>query len=223
MLGDEDRKIKEITLQCERSPDEWKGTIDTFRRSSSPGQGLEKAVKVKWRMTKKGTKVRGFKDEATEFNHWMVERGSDKKLVKDDSEVPDLRQEGLRILRNMEEGKALSREQRVQLWAYWVWNIWGKPIWRFSKHSRNVEVWSSQGKPGMEASMWSEQARQRAEIMVPRRDWRVKQTAKEEEGLVKAIEKELHYTSHRIIQVILWKVTSWSGVGLDGPKHIWQI
>lgn len=50
----------------------------------------------------------------------MVERGSDKKLVKDDSEVPDLRQEGLGILRNMEEGKALSREQRVQLWTYWV-------------------------------------------------------------------------------------------------------
>lgn len=50
----------------------------------------------------------------------MAERGSDKKLVKDDSEVPDLRQEGLRILRNMEEGKALSREQRVQLWTYWV-------------------------------------------------------------------------------------------------------
>lgn len=50
----------------------------------------------------------------------MVERGSDKKLVKDDSEVPDLKQEGRRILRNMEEGRALSRGQRVQLWTCWV-------------------------------------------------------------------------------------------------------
>lgn len=42
----------------------------------------------------------------------MVERESDEKLVKNHSEVPDLKQEGLRILRNMEEERALSRGQR---------------------------------------------------------------------------------------------------------------
>ena len=50
----------------------------------------------------------------------MVERGSDKKLVKNHSEVPDLKQEGLRTLRNMEEERALSRGQRVHLWTCWV-------------------------------------------------------------------------------------------------------
>ena len=36
MLGDEDRKIKEITLQCEWSPDECKHRVPLKRSGGAP-------------------------------------------------------------------------------------------------------------------------------------------------------------------------------------------
>ena len=94
----------------------------------------------------------------------MVERESDKKLVKNHSEVPDLKQEGLRILRNMEEERALSRGQRF-LYGPVGFETFEENL---SEGFQNtVGNWQSQEKPGTEASMWNHQPRQRAGNMVP--------------------------------------------------------